>query len=292
MIEKQVSLGEKRVTITVVMASYNRRNKTLLALKSLEHQNTDRVNLCFLILDDASTDGTAEAVSHTYPNATIVRGTGSLFWGGGMHLAMKRAIEGNPDFLIMMNDDCELFESAIDQILADYHKVASETDFDGNIVVGAMVAPGTGKLTYSGFRRASRWFPSKLERLEPDGSPKPADTMNGNFVLIPRRVYRALGPVDNVFIHQLGDIDYGYRAVAHGFRIWIASTALGECASNEGAHARISQLSLRESWTHLCSPLGMPLFPWLSFMWRHGGVLGVLQLPLIYIRYIQRFFLR
>ena len=201
---------------------------------------------------------------------------------------MKRAIELSPDFLLMMNDDCELFEGAIDTALADYQAVRSETDDEGHVVVGAMIAPGTGELTYSGFRRVSRWRPSKLERVVPVGAPKPADTMNGNFVLVPEAVYRALGPVDKVFVHQLGDIDYGYRATAFGFRIWIARKALGECAANENHRARLRGLSLHERWKRLNSPLGLPFRPWLSFMWRHGGVLGLLQLPIVYVRYIQR----
>lgn len=285
---KQVSASEELATIAVVMACYNRREKTLRALRSLQRQNADRINLRFVILDDASTDGTAEAVRRLYPDTITVQGNGSLFWGGGMHLAMKRAIELSPDFLLMMNDDCELFEGAIDTALTDYQAMRSETDEEGHIVVGAMIAPGTGELTYSGFRRTSRWRPSKLERIEPDGTPRQADTMNGNFVLVPKTVYRVLGPVDNVFIHQLGDIDYGYRATAFGFRIWIASKALGECAANENSNARIRGLSFSERWKHLSSPLGLPLRPWLSFMWRHGGVLGLLQIPVIYIRYIQK----
>ena len=45
------------------------------------------------LTDDGCTDGTPKAVAAEFPDIHIVQGDGSLFWGGGMRLAWKAAVE-------------------------------------------------------------------------------------------------------------------------------------------------------------------------------------------------------
>lgn len=271
--------------IAVAIACFNRRDTTLACIGSLIAQQTQAIQIDVYILDDGSTDGTSAAVQFAFPEVQITQGSGSLFWGGGMNAAMSQAMARHPEFVLMLNDDVALFPNAIGSALADYEAAASSNADPKQIIVGATTAPGTSEITYSGFRRTNRLDPSKIERVPPDQtSLRACDTMNGNFVLLPCSVFANLGPVDPAFVHQLGDLDYGYRARKIGANIWIAKQPVGECSAN----TRIMpfekpNLTLAQRWTALNSPLGLPLKPWLVFMWRHGGIYGVLRLFGIYV---------
>ncbi|MCI0590124.1 MAG: glycosyltransferase, partial [Gammaproteobacteria bacterium] len=104
--------------IAVVVATRNRIRVTRALLDSLANQEglhpgcLLRVYAC----DDDSIDGTAELLE-SLPHVKVVRGDGSLYWGGAMHLAMTRAIEDKPDYILWANDDVTLFPSAIKSML-------------------------------------------------------------------------------------------------------------------------------------------------------------------------------
>jgi GT2 family glycosyltransferase len=56
--------------------------------------------------------------------------------------------------------------------------------------------------------------------------------MNGNCVLIPRRIYEKTGNLDYIFRHAIGDLDYGYRVRKAGFKLYVAAVYLGVCENN------------------------------------------------------------
>lgn len=282
--EIEPSSTTNSIKISVAIASFNRRETTLNCIRSLVAQQSDAIALDIYLLDDGSTDGTTSSVQMAFPNVQITQGDGNLFWGGGMNVAMSQAIQSDPDFILMLNDDVALFSTAIASSLADYETAAGSQSDPKQIIVGATSAPGKSDITYSGFRRTKRLDPSKVERIFPDSnSLRACDTMNGNFVLVPRSVFTKLGPIDPAFVHQLGDLDYGYRAKKIGGKIWIAKQPIGECAANERVMPfKQAGLSLAHRWKFLNTPLGLPLRPWATFMWRHGGVPGIFRLLLIY----------
>jgi GT2 family glycosyltransferase len=96
--------------------------------------------------------------------------------------------------------------------------------------------------------------------------------MNGNFTIIPAAVASRLGNLDSAFQHQLGDFDYGLRAVRAGIPIFIAPGYFGYCRDNPSSGTwRDSGLPLRMRWRHLMSPKGAPPREWFLYTLRHFG---------------------
>jgi GT2 family glycosyltransferase len=94
-------------TIHVVTAVHNRYQITQAFVEGLKKQTCrDAVHL--VLVDDGSTDGTAEMVLSALPDATVLRGDGNLWWGGAMHKAyryFKTAGYGDADCVLITNDD-------------------------------------------------------------------------------------------------------------------------------------------------------------------------------------------
>lgn len=286
-------MSESRaLTLAVALACFNRRDTTLRCLASLFAQQTAGLRLSVHMLDDASTDGTAEAVRRDFPEVEVIAGNGELFWGGGMHAAMRAATAHPFDALLLLNDDVALAPDSL-RILLDAWRIANAGSSGPSIIVGATTDPEQRAITYSGFRRTSPLNPFKLRRVPPDSTRLvPCDTMNGNCVLVPAEIVTRIGIIDPIFVHQLGDIDYGYRAVKAGARLWIAPQPIGTCAANERprrwARSGIGPIA---RWKLLDSPLGLPLRPWLAFGWRHAGPLGLAIVVATYSKILLRDFL-
>ena len=82
--------------VAAVMAAYNRRELTLECLRSLRAQHVPDVTLDAFVLDDASTDGTGEAIAEQFPDVTVLHGDGKQYWNGGMRRAFGAAIARGP----------------------------------------------------------------------------------------------------------------------------------------------------------------------------------------------------
>ncbi|HYE55805.1 MAG TPA: glycosyltransferase, partial [Chitinophagaceae bacterium] len=71
--------------IAVLLTTFNRKQKTLACLQSLQQQILPgNVSLEVFLTDDASSDGTAETVLQQFPSTHVFIGTGFLYWAGGM----------------------------------------------------------------------------------------------------------------------------------------------------------------------------------------------------------------
>ena len=54
-----------------------------MSLSDLHQQHCNLVKeLSIFLVDDASSDGTSDAVAYKYPDVTIIPGGGNLYWAG------------------------------------------------------------------------------------------------------------------------------------------------------------------------------------------------------------------
>jgi len=272
---------ERQRSVVFLMTCHSRRDTTLASLAALAAQEfVDDVLASVVLVDDGSTDGTAEAVSTCFPDVTVVPADGSLFWSRGMALAQAAALRHiHPDYLCWVNDDVRLDAAALATLLHESRESRSPS-----VVVGATVDPRDRSITYSGFARMSRSRPKSLELVDPAGRPRRVDTFNGNFVLVPRAVYEAIGGVDEAFAHGLGDIDYGYRVSAQGFSSTLARTPVGTCARNSVAGTwQDAELTVAQRLRLLSSAKGLPFSSQVRFYERHGHRLWPVRVVAAYV---------
>ncbi len=260
--------------IAVLITCYNRCATTVKCLENLYSQDlVEETEIFVFLVDDGCVDGTASAVRKQFPRVTILSGTGNLFWCGGMRLAFSEAVKTPHDYYLWLNDDTMLYRHAIQSLLSAAATVRQEQGHDG-IIVGAMCDSKTGRRTYTGIIRPSRWRPLDFQPIEPCDKPRPCDTMHGNCVLIPRAVTDRIGIIGD-FQHHFGDYDYGLRATKAGFGCFLASGVVGECSWNV-AHSAARQtdpkIRLRERIRIMRSPKGYPTRDWLSFVRAHTGI--------------------
>lgn len=267
--------------LAVLITCHNRCETTLKCLQNLYQQNID---LDIYLVDDGSTDGTADAIKISYPAVKILQGTGNLFWVGGMRLAFAEALQHNYDYYLWLNDDTYLDSDAINKLLTN-HRQLSENNQDNSLIIGSTRDPISNKTTYGGAIRSQLWYSNKYELLEPNQQLQQCDTMFGNCVLIPRVVAQKVGNLDAAFIHSLGDIDYGLRAKQQGCSIWIAPGYIGTCAKNKLQGSWVdTNLNIFERLNKASQPKAFPIKSWTVFTRRHSGLLWFAYWFLPYLR--------
>lgn len=265
-----------RCKLVVLLACYNRRDLTLRCLRSLQDQHhCVHRDVEVVLVDDASTDGTAQAVAEEFPDVHIVRGDGTLFWARSMEVAERTARRLDPDGVVWLNDDVELESDVIDR-LWDTHR-----QFPEAIIVGATVDPASGERSYGGKYRIGR-HPQRFSPAPLSLSPLPVDTFNGNVVLVPREIQERIGPIDGGFAQAYADEDYGLRARKIGIPTIQMAGIAGRCAAN--LTQSIQGMTAKERWKWLRSRKGMPVASQVIFLSRHGGPEWPLYLVYQYAR--------
>ena len=275
--------------VTAVLACHDRREKTLACLESLMAGRQAAAargiaHVGVILVDDGSQDGTATAVEQHFPDVRILKGDGTLWWGGAMALGLS-AVDGDSDFQLWLNDDVELDADALARLIAVHDDLHAQTG-KGVIVVGSTQEPGDGTASYGGGVQGG-FHPFRFTPVTPTDQPVPCDAMNGNIVLVPRDAARRLGGMDPAFIgvQGMGDTDYALRARMAEIPVMLAPATLGTCARGQRVlpwrdGRRLLADRLREVW----GPRGYPLRAWLTFARRHGGPLWPLWFVLPYLR--------
>ena len=89
----------------VVLPVHNRVTITQSVIECIAKQTYE--NYKIILIDDGSTDGTADMVLSHLPDTVVIRGEGNLWWGGalqkGFEWLKKHASES--DFCLILNDD-------------------------------------------------------------------------------------------------------------------------------------------------------------------------------------------
>lgn len=252
---------EKNNSIAIVFTCFNRKEKTINCIKTLKNQeglNEFDLYVC----DDGSTDGTSEAIMLEYPSATIIKGTGSLFWSKGMYCAMKEAVKKDYDMYLMINDDVE-FINTMWQTMSVALKYNSNSG-----VVGCTLSKEFNKQSYGGSKFISSSKGDYVgEMLKPNKNEYiNVDLANWNCFLITRDIVQNIGLIDDRYEHAMGDFDYSFRMRKKDYKIILAKEYVGYCENNGIENTfKDKNVSRVKRIKKLFAPNGLPIKSWYYF---------------------------
>jgi GT2 family glycosyltransferase len=203
-----------RGTVYCVVPTHNRLNKLKICIGCLENQEYTDWKL--IVVDDGSTDGTDLYVrSLKSRNIHIIRGDGSLWFAGAIHLginyAKERAEKG--DYLLVLNDDTKFDLDLISILVKD-------AESHPKAIVGTLQkSSADGKVLYKGFS-------IDYTKLEIMYSNNRVDALPGRGLFIPISILRKIGSVKSfLFPHFMVDIELTARALEMGFRLKVSDQA-------------------------------------------------------------------
>ena len=254
-----------------LMTCFNRKEKTKNAIEKLREGNPD-IEFSFLVVDDQSTDGTKEAIE-CIPQVEVISGNGSLFYSGGMRVAIDHAKKKEGyEYCLLFNDDVDFQKGSIEYL--------AEKDA-ATIWVGP-TCDDKKQLSYGGIVKISKWRPkTKIVKADtPEG--RSCDTFNANCVLIPWNIFMDMDNIDPVYTHSMGDFDYGFSAARKGYQIKVSDRYVGICIDNPVENSwRNTKFSRKKRLSMKESPKGLPTKEWFHYLKKNYNILTALVYSLI-----------
>ena len=216
--------------LSILVVSYRTREMTLECLRSL-FRETSSPSFEVLVVDNASDDGSADAIATAFPDVQLIASRENLGFARANNLAADHA-RGRR--LLLLNPDTVVLDSAITRLhaFAEAHPGArlwgGRTLFaDGSLNARSCagrqsvwsilcLASGLAHL----FPRSSWLNPEGLGPWRRD-SVREVDLVSGCFLLIDRDLWDELGGFDREFFMYGEDTDLCLRARARGARALI-----------------------------------------------------------------------
>jgi GT2 family glycosyltransferase len=109
-------------SVLAVVLSFNTQTDTLECLESLKLQ--DCPNLSLLVIDNASTDGSQQAVKARFPDIELLPLDTNLGWAGGNNVGVRIGLERKVDLICLLNNDLVLQQTALRLLASAYTKLA------------------------------------------------------------------------------------------------------------------------------------------------------------------------
>ena len=252
--------------IAVLLATHNRKKKTLSCLKSLYAQDIpEGTGIEIFMTDDNSSDGTREVIAGKFPDINIFKGSGSLFWAGGMRNSWREAIKTDPDYYLLLNDDTSLSGNAIRKLLEYYDIYGTAPNA---ITIGSTVDSSTQQISYGG-RKLYHQDKVQSYAAYSDTQYIECDLANANIMMVPREIVQKIGILAENYTHSIADFDYTLKAKKAGFKAVILPGILGYCIDDHGNNWKSSSVSLRERIRYLKSPKGLAYKEYMEFIKLH-----------------------
>jgi GT2 family glycosyltransferase len=208
-------------TIYVVLPVHNRINITKDFIGCLKRQTYKNYHL--ILVDDGSTDGTAEYVKQQIDNLTVLYGDGNLWWAGSLSKAygyLSKIKADDTDIVLIGNDDTTFDSDYFD-------KVINDRDLKSGTLV---VSPGHSiSSDFTSLRAkiergfAIDWPSLRVYKLEERQEP---DAVTTRGLYMHYATYKSLGPLHPWLLpHYLSDLEYTIRAKRRGFRLIVSSNS-------------------------------------------------------------------
>lgn len=216
--------------VSVVIPSWNGRDLLASCLASLADDGGVRLET--IVVDNASSDGSADLVAERFPAARLLRNARNE----GFARAVNRgAAAARAPFLLVLNSDARLQADALRRLLSRAASQAraaivgpqlrnEDGTFQGSharfptLWQELLVLSGTGRL----LRGAA--YPS---RGPEDGrGARPVDWVGGACLLVRRDAFAAVGGFDEGYFMYAEETDLCYRLRRAGWQIWYEPAAV------------------------------------------------------------------
>ena len=214
-------------TLAIIVLNWNGASDTLELLGTLARcRAPEGWRLRTLVVDNGSTDGSAERIAAAYPDVGLLELPDNLRFAGGNNAGLERARADGADAIMLLNNDteadpglCERLVMALEQdpsagAAAPLIYFAAPTDLIW--YAGGGCVPALGASWHRGLRSHDH---GQYRAVETTGY------LTGCCLIAWRSVWEKVGPLDDGFFIYAEDADWSLRARAAGFRLLFVPTA-------------------------------------------------------------------
>ena len=205
--------------VSIVIVTWNGRQYLDPCLRAAEAQQG--ISTEIIVVDNGSTDGSAEFVRTTFPHVRVIGLTQNRGFAGGNNVGAQ---EARGEYVAFLNNDTVAEETWLRALRAGIELTAGFALVTSRIVY--MHNPGVIDSAGDGlFRGGGAFKRHHGEAADRAGGTTEVFGVCGAACLMPKAVFDELGGFDDQFFASHEDVDLSYRARLRGYRCRYVSDA-------------------------------------------------------------------
>lgn len=204
----------EQIDVSAVMINWNDYDDTSCILQQLSE--IDFENLNTIVVDNGSSDDSANKIEAEYPETTLLRNPENIGFAGGMNRGIRESLERGSDYVWLLNTDLMIEDENILQQLVE---VLQDDPSIGGITPLIRNYPNTdeiwfwkGRIDWRGGKGYTVGNPPSLE----------ADLVANDYIpfccaLFPASIFREIGLIPETYFIYYEDVDYSSMITAEGY---------------------------------------------------------------------------
>jgi GT2 family glycosyltransferase len=209
--------------VTLIIVAWNQLEKTLACLETVAALNYPRLDT--ILVDNGSDPPLAEAVTGRFPAVEVIRLPHNIGFAGGYNAGMRRGLERQSDYFLLLNNDTELATGVVEHLVA---QMATAPNV-GLVTAKIYYADEPDRIWTVGnnlnvFLDLKDGGDNQIDRGQWSGA-RDIDFAPFCGILIRREVIERVGLLDEGFFLYYEDMDYCRRARLAGYRLRLSSDA-------------------------------------------------------------------
>lgn len=208
--------------VAIIILIWNGKSDTLECLQSLSADTYAEKEI--VVVDNGSTDKSAEAIRAAFPQVTILSNDRNLGFCAGNNVGIRYALEHGFDFIFLLNNDTTVEPNAVAELLA-------AAQAHPKLGVAAPVThheQGERAVWFAGSRLDLR---RGLAVHDNSRDPSRADPpyrvpwITGCAMFVRAKAMKAAGGLDERYFLSWEDVDFSVRVAALGWELGVAPAA-------------------------------------------------------------------
>lgn len=242
--------------LSVIIVNWNTKELLKNCLSSFIH-NQYPFQLETIVVDNASTDGSAGMVQQQFPTVKLIQNTRNLGFAKANNIALQST---TADYFILLNSDTIAKNNAFTELFRFMEKHPEAG------VVGPKLLNSDGTLQYSCttfpdlwaifFRESGlsgrfpkhRWFGKWFLTWWDHQSTREVDTVSGACFLLRKQVYDVVGGLDERFFMYTEEVDWCYRIKKTGWKIYYSPGVEVMHLAGGSDHTGTATFEMYKSW--------------------------------------------
>lgn len=218
--------NQPQPTASVVVVTWNAMKYVRECLLSLQAEETVSVEV--IVVDNNSSDGTAELIQHEFPHFKLIRNSDNHGFSKANNVGIEQA---HGKYICLVNSDVVVLQGCLEKLL-----LFMEDDPQIGLLGPQMVGP-EGEVRRSCMRRPSifncltralaldrlpllsRALKSQMMSDFAHNQIQEVDVLNGWFWVVRREALASVGPLDERFFIYAEDLDWSYRFREAGWKV-------------------------------------------------------------------------
>ena len=214
--------------ISFIIVNWNTKRLLLDCLASV-FKTVQNVSMEIWVVDNASIDGSVEAVRHSYPDVKIIQNSNNLGFAAANNKAFKRMMGR---YALLLNTDTVLTEGAVKSLYT-----FMENNLDAGMVCGQLLnQDGSKQHSFANFpdlpsllfgeALLERLFPKRYPSKQTESlSPMEIDSCIGACMMVRWKTMQTVGWLDESFFFFFEETDWARRMKQAGWKVCLVPSA-------------------------------------------------------------------